>query len=139
MEKLEFEIESKYENVAFACDRAKEFCMDAGLSENESINVEICLDEALNNVIKHSYKAEPGNKIILKFIRDKEKIAIDIIDFGLSRTGKPKPELDFDPDDIDNLPEGGMGLFIIEQLMDGTNYRVEKERNIFSLIKNLND
>jgi len=139
MEKLEFEIESKYENVASACDRAKEFCMNAGLSEKESINVEICLDEALNNVIKHSYKETPGNKIILILKCEGERIIIDIIDFGLSRTGEPKTELDFDPDDIDNLPEGGMGLFIIEQLMDGTNYKVEKERNIFSLFKNLNN
>lgn len=137
MEKLSVKIESKYENVASVCDKAKAFCLEAGLSELESINVEICLDEALNNVVKHSYKEEPENIIIIEFTREAERIRIDIVDFGESRKETVKKNLNFDPNDIESLPEGGMGLFIIEKIMDGTEYKIESDRNIFTLYKNL--
>ncbi len=137
MNKISFEIDSKYENVPVACDKAKEFCIENGLSERESINVEICLDEALNNVVKHSYKGKPGNRIIIELERENDRIRIDIIDFGESRREKIRKTLDFDPKDIENLPESGMGLFIIEQLMDNTCYTIDQGKNRFTLYKNI--
>ncbi|MCZ7603337.1 MAG: hypothetical protein M5R37_10725 [Melioribacteraceae bacterium] len=43
--------------------------------------------------------------------------------------------MEYDPEDIENLPEGGMGLYIIDQLMDEISYKVLDGVNIFSMKK----
>lgn len=139
MHELSFSINSEYKNVPDACDKVKEYCMEKGLPEFEAVKVEICLDEALNNVIKHSYKEHPGNRIDLTLSASDGFIRIDIIDYGESRKTVVKKELEFDPNDIENLPESGMGLFIIERYMDQTKYLADKEKNVFSLFKKLNN
>jgi serine/threonine-protein kinase RsbW len=49
-----------------------------------------------------------------------------------------KPTLEFDPDDIDSIPEGGMGLYIIDQLMTDSNYSTDNGINTFTMKKILN-
>ena len=92
----------------------------------------------LNNVIKHSYKENQSEKIELKVSLEDKKFLIIISDEGHSRTNFDKPTLEFDPDDIDSLPEGGMGLFIIDTLMDSTDYKVLDGKNMFTMVKKLN-
>jgi anti-sigma regulatory factor (Ser/Thr protein kinase) len=45
--------------------------------------------------------------------------------------------LDFDPADVEHLPEGGMGLFIIHNVMDRVEYHRHGERNTFSMTRRL--
>lgn len=99
--------------------------------------MEICLTEALNNVIKHSYEGKPGNLIKLKLALTKKRLEIIISETGKPREKIEKPKLEFDPTDIENLPEGGMGLFIIEEIMDETKYRSDGKTNTFTMIKNV--
>ncbi len=137
MEEIRIEIESKYENVPGVCDKVKSFCIQSGMSERDAIDFEICIDEALNNVVKHSYKSKPGNKIEILLNKIEGYIKVDIIDYGEARKGKVRKSIDFDEKDIDSFPEGGMGLFIIEQLTDKTEYKSLGDKNIFSLYKNI--
>lgn len=131
-------IKSEYKNVNSTADGIKRFCMKNGIAESECNDLLICVIEALNNVITHSYNKEETKSIEIQVaIKDSEFIT-DISDKGIARTNFEKPTLDFDPDDIENLPEGGMGLFIIESLMDSTSYRSENGRNIFTMKKKLN-
>jgi serine/threonine-protein kinase RsbW len=99
--------------------------------------VEICLTEALNNVIKHAYKGENSNQIEIIIRINNNQLEIDIIDEGSPRKNLIISELNFDPTDIDNLPEGGMGLYIIKQLMDDLNYYSLNGKNYFTLRKQI--
>ena len=100
------------------------------------VKIDLCLVEALNNAIKHSYKGN-GNEIVeLEVFIENGIVKLVITDYGISRKNLDKATLDFDPSDIENLPEDGMGLFIIESLMDETNYISDGKKNVFTLIKN---
>lgn len=135
MENHSFQIESKYTEVTILMGKLHNLFLKNGLGDQDQSELEICLIEALNNVVKHSYNAKPENIIILDVDIGEESITIRIIDSGNSRTDFSKPTLDYDPDDIENLPENGMGLFIIDQLMDSTNYETEGGKNIFIMTK----
>ncbi|PID59414.1 MAG: hypothetical protein CR986_05955 [Ignavibacteriae bacterium] len=130
-----FSINSEYQNVSSVCFVAKTFCEENGVSDSTVREVELCLAEALNNIIKHSYKGEPGNKIYIDFTHKEDEFKIKLTDFGEARKNLDKPTLEFDPEDIDSLPEGGMGLFIIDQIMNKTSYEIEGNQNIFTMIK----
>jgi serine/threonine-protein kinase RsbW len=105
------------------------------LDENDRSEMEICLVEALNNVVRHSYNKKPDNSIYLEVKLNEESAVFIIKDSGNSRTDFTKPSLNFDPNDIANLPERGMGLYIIDRLMDKTTYRTENGKNIFTMVK----
>jgi serine/threonine-protein kinase RsbW len=71
---------------------------------------------------------------------ENERVSVDIADSGKSldptlvekfKTGG----LDFDPQDMDNLPEGGMGWFLINSMMDEVHYLSDQGRNVLSLHK----
>ncbi|MBK7105609.1 MAG: ATP-binding protein [Ignavibacteriae bacterium] len=137
MNTKKFIINSEYKNVNSVCFITKTFCEDHFISENSIREIELSLAEALNNIIKHAYKGEENNtiEISLEIISNKFKVILS--DFGIERSNLNKPTLEFDPNDIESLPEGGMGLFIIEQLMDETNYLRDGNKNIFTMVKTI--
>ncbi|MFA7289794.1 MAG: ATP-binding protein [Melioribacteraceae bacterium] len=129
--------QSSYNKVADICEESKKFLCENGADSHIANAVEICLMESLNNVIKHSYKGDQNKEIELTIKFDKKELELKIIDTGLSRDNFDNPSLDYDPEDIENLPEGGMGLFIISQLMDKLDYITINGKNIFSMYKKL--
>jgi serine/threonine-protein kinase RsbW len=130
-----FHIISDYNNVAEVNDRIKTFLNFEGGEQHMGNAVEICMTEALNNVIKHAYNGDETKDVNINIRKDKNFFEIEIIDQGEPRTSLVVNELDFDPQDINNLPESGMGLFIIQQLMDEMKYFTEDGKNHFILKK----
>ena len=129
--------QSSYNKVADICEESKKFLCENGADSHIANAVDICLMESLNNVIKHGYKGDQNREIELVIKYDHPELELKIIDSGLSRDNLVTPSLDFDPDDIENLPEGGMGLYIISQLMDKLDYITINGKNIFSMYKKL--
>ena len=136
-QKVEISIESVYENVAIACDNLRQFCVGQGIQKSIYLKLEICITEALNNVIKHSFLGKAGNDIQLLVQKNNSQLEMKIIESGLPRKKTEKPTLEFDPSDIENLPESGMGLFIIEEIMDETKYISDGKTNTFTMVKQL--
>ncbi|MCF8242797.1 MAG: ATP-binding protein [Melioribacteraceae bacterium] len=132
-----FSIISEFESVSNACTDVREFCKGNGIPDLHCNEFEICLTEALNNVIKHSYKEDSSKKIDILVTYEDSTVNIHIIDTGIARADLSERSLEFDPSDIENLPEGGMGLFIIEQLMDKTEYFSVDGSNTFIMTKKL--
>lgn len=130
-----FHIISDYGSVALVNKQIRFFLELHGIEQHISNAVEICLTEALNNVIKHSYKSDNTKSIDLIVKKDTNNFEIIIIDNGLPRENLVVTKLDFDPKDINNLPESGMGLYIIEQLMDEMKYYTKNGKNYFTLKK----
>lgn len=138
MNSKSFTINSEYKNVSSVCFIAKTFCEENYISEEITREIELSLAEALNNIIKHAYKGDETNKIDIGMSFENNKLTLVLEDTGTQRTNIKKPVLEFDPNDIDSLPEGGMGLFIIEQLMDENTYSCDGNKNIFTLVKYTN-
>lgn len=130
-----FNIISDYGNVALVNKQIRFFLELHGIEQHISNAVEICLTEALNNVIKHSYNNDYTKPIDLTVKKDSNYFEIIIVDKGMPRENLTVSRLDFDPQDINNLPESGMGLYIIEQLMDEMKYFTKDGKNYFSLRK----
>lgn len=135
MKEQNFNIISDYGNVSEVNQEIRKFLVNENLEEHLCNAVEICLTEALNNVIKHSYNGENSKTIDINVKKDSKFLEIKIVDFGLPRKNLVIKDLDFDPKDIDNLPESGMGLFIIKQLMDELSYGSNEGKNYFILKK----
>jgi len=132
-----FTITSSYDNVETLIFSVKKILAKEKIESHILSGVDICLTEALNNVIKHAYKGEQNKPIEVIVTKDSNLLEMQIIDSGISRDSFVIKDLDYDPNDIDNLPESGMGLYLIKQLMDDLDYYSINGKNYFTLRKYL--
>ena len=128
-------IKSNFDNVSLIGVTVHQLCTYYYSDEVFASEIEIGLVEACNNVIEHSYQGK-NDKIVevsLKFFKD--KLNIRLSDYGIFIDKHLKPKLEYDPDDIDNLPEGGMGLYLIYNIMDELEYSCSKKKNSLYMTK----
>lgn len=126
-----------YENTDKAALVLRQFCSENNILSAETDKLEICLVEALNNVYEHSYENSGEGNVEIKLSLLERAIRIEISDNGKARSSLKPAVLEFDPEDIENLPEGGMGLYLIESIMDETRYTSINNRNTLNMIKNI--
>jgi len=129
-------INSDPANVPFVGTAINKFCSLLSFSEKEIYQIELSVVEAINNCIKHAYSNNTDSEIETEFIIYPDKIKIFISDNGKSiNQERLNNEFDFDPNDVPNLPERGMGLFIIRNIMDEVTYKKEEDKNILIMTK----
>ncbi len=85
--------------------------------------------EAFNNIAVHGYRGGPAGMVEICIAVGPSRLAVELRDYGLS----------FDPRSVpmpDELPESGMGVFIISSMMDEVEYR-PGHPNVLRLVKRL--
>ena len=97
--------------------------------------IELCAVEAVTNAIKHACDSRPGFSVQVTFTVHADQLVLTVCDEGHSMPKLVVPSLNFDPTDLDHLPEGGMGLFLIHSIMDEVTYVSRQGKNILTMIK----
>jgi serine/threonine-protein kinase RsbW len=85
--------------------------------------------EAFNNTAIHSYSGRTTGDVDIEMEIGDDFITIRVLDYGGSYDFSSVPE-----PDLENLPESGMGLFIIRSFMDDVSYE-SGAPNILSMTK----
>ena len=85
--------------------------------------------EAFNNTAIHSFRGRTTGDVDIEIEIGDDFITIRVLDFGNSYDFSSVPE-----PDLENLPESGMGIFIIRSFMDEVSYTVGAP-NILSMTK----
>ena len=133
-----FSILSSFENVANLAEEVSVYCGDVHGTTADAIDMlRLCVAEALNNVVEHAYSGQDGKPIFAEVSVQPEKFEVLIIDEGkpMPRGGPPEAAMDFDLDDLENLPEGGFGWMLIREQMDVVDYERRDGHNILRLEK----
>jgi serine/threonine-protein kinase RsbW len=132
-------IDSRLENVALLGVATRGIARQLGFSEDEALNVELCVVEAASNCIRHAYRGEAGHPVVARITARRERLEIVVED-----EGRPIPEdkreprpIDFDPSHIGSIPEGGRGVFLVHALMDTVEYGRDGGRNVLVMTKAL--
>lgn len=127
---LEISSVSRDDQIAPLCQETRRAACRV-VSEDVAARLELALAEALNNVVKHACAGTPDIPMgVVLSVVDPDGLELVVWDHGGKAFVPPASAMpDFDPDDIDALPEGGFGLAIITQCAtsvrhewrDGTN------------------
>ena len=114
-------------NFVTSCSRGQ------GFNQKKIHEIELAAEEALVNIFTYAYEEEIGDVEIICKIDNDERFILEIID-----TGVPFNVLSVkDPDisaDISERHIGGLGVFLMKNLMDAVHYRREGDKNILNLI-----
>ncbi len=90
---------------------------NAGLSQRAIYDVEIAIDEAVANIIEHSYGGEGKGEIECNCQILPDGLKIILLDTGCLFNPDSIPEPDL-KSPLENRKEGGLGLFFMRKLMD---------------------
>ena len=85
----------------------------AGFESKEIEQIKLAVDEICTNIIRHTYKADPSQEMILVFTFSERGLEIHIQDFGT----KVDPRVLQKPRVGDSKP-GGLGLSLVRSVID---------------------
>ena len=124
-------LDSLYSFMDFVSSCAREH----GFSSEKISHLELGLEEILINIINHAYKESgiDGEIEITCRLTDSQTLIVEIKD-----SGKPfdifsvhEPDLNAG---IEDRQVGGLGIFLVKQLMDEVRYSREQDRNKLTFI-----
>lgn len=118
-------------------DRARtvtsEALAETRLSSKEINQVALALEEALTNIIRHSYLGSPG-AIKLKVVSYPSRIVISLLDYGRPYFPEAKDQVSL-ARLVETSRKGGLGQMMIQRLMDDVEYIVGDGYNELRMTK----
>ena len=125
---VELKIPSELGNEKIAREVAATVAKRVGFDAERIADIKMAISEACTNAISYGSKADSRNKITVILTAHDEKLEIVVIDPGL---GGPPPSNVNNPDIEDMIdgiiPPGGMGLWLITELMDEAQFIQSEE------------
>ncbi len=95
--------------------------------------ITLAVHELLVNIVRHAYAGQPGD-ITLNIEQSSTELNVVIMDAGANAFAQP--DVIAGPD-LSDLPESGMGLFIIHQAFNVVEYTRTEQGNRWQLVKTL--
>ena len=128
--------EAKFENVRQCIARAEDYLDSEGIDDYVASICMLALNEALNNVVEHSYADSNGGDIELHISVGNDRILFQVRDRGIAPPEDLFSIVGDMPDPFD-LPEGGWGLSVIDSVMDDIDYCCKDGINQLDLVKRI--
>jgi len=106
-----------------------------GFSKDDINKIELAIDEASTNVIKHAYGKQVQGDIDIAVKSSKDKLTIIVTDQGKSFNHKAIELPDMDKY-IEELRVGGLGIYLMKTLMDEVSYKAGPgSKNTVTMVK----
>jgi sigma-B regulation protein RsbU (phosphoserine phosphatase) len=114
----EMRVDSRPECLKLVRAMVTEAATAIGCGDECQREIVLAVDEACQNVIRHAYGGDPNGEILVDVRRERDCIAIYLVDFA-----DPVDESTVKPRPLDDIKPGGLGTHFIRQCMDETAFR----------------
>jgi serine/threonine-protein kinase RsbW len=104
-----------------------------GFGPEEILDTQLAVEEVITNIILHGYE-ETGGEILISCTITPRRIGIRVTDSAppFDPLSIPEPDLDGNTED---RKIGGLGVYLLRQVMDEISYRYENGKNILTMVK----
>ena len=114
-----------------------------GLPQELNMPINLALEEAVSNVMLYAYPGKSGQVLVECDKSQRQgQSQIKSVVFTITDSGVPfDPTQQEDPDvtqSAEERPIGGLGIFLVRQIMDDIRYERKDGKNILTLVKSLN-
>jgi len=112
----------------------KKMAETAGFDETTSDRLALAVDEATTNVIEHAYGGAPDREVELRFEDRGSEFRVDVVDSGAMADPRSMPRVDLERYSRERR-SGGLGVHLMEKIMDSVTFRRSARRNVCRLVK----
>ncbi len=126
-------LKASLENLARVNDFVHKWAKEIGLSNHSGKELTLAVEEAYVNIVNHSYPKSVG-KVTIDCWIDGDRLILKIKDEGIPFN----PLTLTQPNLTSRLEErkiGGLGIFLMQRLMDSVEYERKGKYNLLTLMK----
>ncbi len=111
------------------------FCAEQGIGRQDALRLAFIVEELFTNTVTHGHGADCAEPITLGLVREEATVGLTFADTAPAHN----PLQSFDSDaaslvtSLQMRPVGGLGTYLIGQLIETGRYRREDGRNILEL------
>ncbi|HLH98891.1 MAG TPA: ATP-binding protein [Xanthobacteraceae bacterium] len=132
MREFATELVAEPQAISALTEQVMTFLTNCGVDARATHHVALVLDELLTNVASHSGAREAPTRVSVMVLPD--RVNAEVVDRGMmfDPRSAPKPDLS---GGVDERPVGGLGLLLVQRIVDTLAYERADERNrtIFSI------
>lgn len=135
---MEFHIvlRNKIEEIVRMTEFVDEISRELNLSVEDTFNIRLAIEEAVTNVIMYAYPQTVEGDILLSAREEGDSIVFQLVDSGNEFDPTLQPDADV-TSSLEDREIGGLGIFLIRQLMQSVSYSRIDGRNVLTMIKQL--
>ena len=101
-----------------------------------ALNLNLALEEAVTNVINYAYPKGTDGLVEIEAVLEEKSLEFIITDSGTPFDPTTRPDADITLS-VEDRPIGGLGIYLVRQIMDEVTYRWKDGKNRLTLIKKL--
>lgn len=132
----ELNIDNSISNVPKVNNFVKEIGKELKLPEKDTQSLKLAIEEAVVNVINYAYPAGEKGSIDIEAKASNTALRFKITDNGMAFAPTDAPDVDTSLS-AEERQIGGLGIFLVRQLMDTINYERIDSKNVLTLTKKL--
>ena len=133
---LTLELDAELASLATADKAVGKFAESMSWPDDSTFKVKLVLEEILMNVISYGGDSTHRPRIILNLSQRDDLVSMEISDDGIAYDPLTSPSPDLESE-LEDRPIGGLGIYLVRELMDGVSYRFENGRNHLLVTKTL--
>jgi sigma-B regulation protein RsbU (phosphoserine phosphatase) len=107
---------------------------EVGLDMSLTMSLNLALEEAVVNVMDYAYTEGQRGNVDIEVTADQQWLTFVISDTGIAFDPTAKEDVDTTLS-AEERPIGGLGIFLVRQLMDDIDYKREGNKNVLTLRK----
>jgi len=128
-------VESKSANLRFIREYVLQKAKSAGFVHEDLDKIELSVDEACSNVVKHAYRDGKKHFIEIKVKYNSKAFVVIVSDKGRGFDPSQLPQTDMKTY-LERYQVGGLGIHLMKSLMDVVEYRINPgKKNQVILVK----
>jgi anti-sigma regulatory factor (Ser/Thr protein kinase) len=137
-ERLSLHIKNDLFEIKRMAEELEDWCHDQSISEDIAFQLDLVLDEMVSNVIRHGIKDSGQHIIEVNLHRDGQQLILEIEDDGIPFNPFDAPVPDITKS-IEERRPGGLGVFLVRQMMDSLDYERRNGKNYLLIKKSLEE
>jgi serine/threonine-protein kinase RsbW len=133
--KYQLRLPSQASNLEIVREFVSRIARKVGFSEDDVNKIELAVDEACTNVIKHAYGNDNKKPMDIAIKVDLEKLTVLITDRGKGFNPRKLTHPDM-KEYLAKMRVGGLGVYLMKTLMDEVEYDIQPgKRNQLRMVK----
>lgn len=128
-------VQASTEHLSEVRDFVGKHASEFGFEQQEVADIRLAVDEAYTNIIKHAYNHDEQKSVNIELGYNTQKFWISLLDTGdaFDPHEYSKPDV---RQKIKEKKRGGVGVYLIRQLMDDVEYHKKGSVNEIRMTKN---
>ena len=131
---IELSLVNDLQEIAAAASKIDSFCEEQGLTPQIAYAVNLSVDEILTNTISYGYDDDEQHRIGLTLRMEGGTLVVEVVDDGRAFDSSLASEPDVESS-LEERALGGLGLFLVQQMMDEVTYQRRNDFNVITLTK----